>query len=272
MSEAVLAPPTGAVASGDWPRWRVVLIRVWAGALSALALILAQGIVRIGSAGADERFMYASSTVWKLLSLGGVAFVLWTGGRNVAAYWAIAVGQVTWIVAGIVSPQNDGNGVWLTLVNLVLFYGPLIVLRPRRRELLRPHFHVNLKLLGIALIASVPLIAYAARLPRYLDGELGFDMAGLYLILAAMALFAALQPRAGRFAGPIVGAAAVVTGVAAMVYPHDLASVGRVGGALLISGGLAFAALAWKEQRLRRHGGGAAGRGVAAAARVRNRR
>ena len=55
---------------------------------------------------------------------------MWTGGRNVAAYWALGVGQLTWLVAGVIEPQPDGNGIALTLVNLLIFYGPLILLRP----------------------------------------------------------------------------------------------------------------------------------------------
>jgi hypothetical protein len=69
------------------------LIRVWAGLLTAYALVMASGIVQITSAGPHERFMYASSTVWKMLSLGAVAFVLCTGGRSVAAFWAVQVGS-----------------------------------------------------------------------------------------------------------------------------------------------------------------------------------
>lgn len=249
MADTVLAPSTVAAASCHWPRWRVVLIRVWAGLLTVAALIMAQGIMIIGSAHADEHFMYASSTVWKLLSLGGVAVVMWTAGRNVAAYWAIAIGQLVWGVAGLLAPQSDGNRALLSLVNLTLLYGPLVALRPRRRELLRPNMRVNSRLLALALIASIALISHAIRLPRHLSGELAFDMVGLYLMLGAMALFAALQPRGGRFLGRFVGAAAVLTGIAAIAYPHDAASVGHIGGALLIIGGSAFAAIERKEQQ-----------------------
>lgn len=241
MSEAILTSSDAADASGHWPRWRVVLIRIWAGLLTGLALVMAQGIARIGSAGADERFIYASSTLWKLLSLGGVAFILWTGGRNVAAYWAVAVGQLVWCLAGILAPQADGSGALLGLVNLTLFYGPLIVLRPRRRELLRPQIHPSRSMLVIALLACIPLMSQATGVHRYVNGEPGFDMTGLYLILAAMAVFAALRPHGGTLLGPAVGAAAVLTGLAAIAYPHDVASAGTLGGTLLVIGGFIFA-------------------------------
>ena len=235
--------------AANWPRWRVALIRVWAALLTALGLMMASGVAQIADAGPDERFMYASSTVWKMLSLGGVAFVMWTGGRSVAAYWAIATGQLVWMISGILSPQPDGNGIALTLVNLVIFYGPLIALRPRRRELLRPRFRPSAVLAAMAVAGSVFLAGFAVHLSRTLAGEIGFDMVGLYLILGAMALFAALRPAGGQLVAPLVAAATVLVGVAAMMFPNDQASAGQLGGALLIAGGLAFGAVGhWKER------------------------
>lgn len=184
-----------------------------------------------------------------MLSLGGVAFVMWTGGRSVAAYWAIATGQLVWMISGVLSPQPDGNGIALTLVNLVIFYGPLIALRPRRRELLRPRFRPSAVLAAMAVAGSVFLAGFAVHLSRTLGGEIGFDMVGLYLILGAMALFAALRPAGGQLVAPLVAAATVLVGVAAMMFPSDQASAGRLGGALLIAVGLAFGAVGhWQER------------------------
>lgn len=242
-STGLVASASSSVAAG-WPRWRVALIRLWAGLLTAYALVMASGIVQIPSAGSNERFMYASATVWKLLALGAVAFVLWTGGRNVAAFWAIAAGQLVWVIAAALRPQPDANPIPLMLVNLVILYGPLIALRPRRRDLLRPKFRPNAALLAMALAGSVPLAGFAVHLSRTLNGELGFDMVGLYLILSVMALFAALRPAGGQLAAPLVAAGTVLVGIAAIIFPHDQASAGLLGGALLIADGLAFVAVA----------------------------
>lgn len=227
-----------------WPRWRVFLIRLWAGLLTVYALVMAQGIVVIGTASPGDRFAYATSTIWKVLSLGGVALLLWTGGRSVISYWAIAVGQLVWAVAGLLVPQPEGNGPLLNLVKLVIFYGPLIALRPQRRELLHPHFQPSPTNLGIAIVGSIPLVLFAVHLVGQLHGELGFDMVGLYLVLSAMGIFAALQPQGQRWIARVVGAGAALTGIAAIVYPHGLASPGLLGGALLQSGGTVFAATA----------------------------
>jgi hypothetical protein len=244
MSDTRIAPPPAPTTTRPWPRWRVILIRAWALPTTALALVMAHGVAAIGSAGPDEHFMYATSTVWKLLSLGGVALVLWTGGRTVLGYWITGVGQLVWIVAGILAPQPDANGPLLQLLNAALFYAPLVALRPRRRELLHPKIAVNRILLTIAVTGSVPLVIFATHLAGQLDGELRFDMVGLYLVLCAMGLLAAVQPRGSRWLARVVGAGALLTGGAAIAYPHDQASPGLIGGLLLLAAGAAFAAAA----------------------------
>jgi hypothetical protein len=248
MSDTRNGSSSARIAPGAWPRWRVILIRLWAGLLTAQALVMAQGIAVIGSAGPHERFMYATSTVWKLVSLGAVAVILWTGGRTVLGYWIVGVGQLVWTIAGILAPQPDANGPLLQLVNVALFYGPLVALRPHRRELLHPKIAVNRVLLMIAVVGSFPMAIFAPRLAGRLHGELGFDMVGLYLVLCAMGLFAALEPCRSRWLAQAVAAGAVLTGGASIAYPHDLASSGLIGGVLLIIGGAAFAAAACRPQ------------------------
>jgi len=83
------------------------------------------------------------------------------------------------------------------------------------------------------------------------EGEIGFDMVGLYLIIGAMAVFAALRPAGGPLAAPLVAAGTALVGIAAIMFPSDQASAGRLGGSLLIAGGLAFAAIAHRGRGLR---------------------
>jgi hypothetical protein len=244
LASARTAPP-----AASWPRWRIAVIRIWAGLLTAQALLMAHGLVVIGSAGPHEHFMYASSTVWKLLSLGGVGVVMWTGGRSVAAYWALAVGQLVWFIDGVIRPEPNGNGLLLTLTNVAIFYGPLILFRPQRSDLVHPGFRPHPLLMTLALTGAVPLIVLAARLSRQLSGEIGFDMVGLYLALAATALLAALRPAGAAWLAPIVGLGAFGTGLAAIAFPHDFASPGLTGGGLLLATGLAFATLARRTQQ-----------------------
>jgi hypothetical protein len=197
--------------------------------------MMAPGIVLIASAPTDERFMYATSTVWKLLSLGAVAVVMWTGGRSVAAYWALAIGQLSWLLGGFIAPQPDDGGVIVGTVNMLILYGPLILFRPHRRELLHPNVRPDRVLLGIALVAAVPLILFAWHLPTEVSGELGFDMVGLYVALAAGGLLAALRLPRSHWLSVAVATAAALVGAAAILRPHDQASPGILGGLLLLS-------------------------------------
>ncbi len=249
MPRTEIAPIHASAPNREWLRWRVILIRTWAGLLSVQALIMAQGLVLIGQAGPGQHFMYATSTVWKLLSLGGVFVLLWTGGRSVISYWAIGVGQLVWACAGVLAPQPDANPLPVSLANLLIFYGPLVALRPQRRQLLHPHFKAKRGSLAIAAAGSIPLVLIAIRLAGRLRGELGFDMVGLYLALSAFALFAALQPFGRRWLTHVVATAVALVGVAALVYPHDQASVGTSGGALLMTSAAVFAASATQRDR-----------------------
>ena len=83
----VLSPD--AISDRPWPRWRVVFIRIWAGLLTIQMLMMAQGVVVVAGAGEGLHFAAATSTVFKLLSLGGAAWVMWTGGRSVSERYGI---------------------------------------------------------------------------------------------------------------------------------------------------------------------------------------
>lgn len=242
MPRTQIAPINESTRAYSWPRWRVVLIRCWAALLSVQALLMAHSLVLIGSAGPGEHFIYATSTVWKLLSLGGVFVLLWTGGRSVIAYWAIGVGQLVWACAGLLAPPPDGNKPLVNLALLLIFYGPLVALRPQRRHLLHPHFRANRWSLALAGAGSLPLALFATHLAARLHSESTFDMVGLYLALGATAVFAALQPFGRRWITHVVAFGAALVGVAALSYPHDPASAGTTGGALLLTGAAGFAA------------------------------
>jgi hypothetical protein len=188
--------------------------------------------------------------VFKLLSLGGAAWILWSGGRSVTAYWMILVGQLSWAVTGVLAPEVDGNPPLLDLANVLIFYGPLVALRPHRRELLHLRVHPRALTTTVAVAGSLGLIVFAWHLATRSPGaELAFDAVGLYLTLALMALFAAARPTGGGWLIPAVAAGAVVTASFAIGYPHDMASPGRLGAALVLLWALAFAAAARSESR-----------------------
>lgn len=63
------------------------------------------------------------------------------------------------------------------------------------------------------------------------------------------ALFAALQPFGRRWITQVVAIGVTLVGIAALAYPHDQASAGMTGGALLLIGGGALAASATQRDR-----------------------
>ncbi len=237
------APSHDATTEPPWPRWRVLAIRMWAGLLTLQMLVMAQGVVVVASVGQGLHFAAGTSTAFKLLSLGGAAWVMFSGGRSVAAYWMIAVGQLSWAVTGVLAPQVGGNPPLLDLANVLILYGPLVALRPHRRELLNLRVQPRALMTTVAVVGSVGLIAFAWNLATRSPGaELAFDAVGLYLTLALMSLFAAIRPAGGRWLIPAVAAGAVVTAAFAIAFPHDMASPGRPGAALLLLWALAYAA------------------------------
>ena len=239
----VLSPD--AISNRPWPRWRVILIRTWAGLLTIQMLMMAQGVVVVAGVGEGLHFAAGTSTVFKLLSLGGAAWVMWTGGRSVAAYWMILVGQLSWAVTGVLAPQVDGNPPLLDLANVLIFYGPLVALRPHRRELLHLPVHPRALTTTVAVMGSLGLLAFAWHLATRSPGaELAFDAVGLYMTLALTSLFAAARSAGGRWLIPAVAAGAVMTASFAIAYPHDLASPGRIGAGLLLLWALAYAGAA----------------------------
>ncbi len=236
----VVAP--GATTDRPWPRWRVLLIRIWAGLLTLQMLMMAQGVLHVGGVDDGQQFVAATSTVFKLLSLGGAAWVMWSGGRSVSAYWMILVGQVVWAFSGVLAPQPDANPPLLDLVNVAIFYGPLVALRPRRRELLHPDLRPHALSTSVAAVGAVGLIAHAWTFSREaLHDELAFDAVGLYLTLALMTLFAATRPAGARWLVPSVVTGALVVGAVALAFPGDVASPGVVGAALIAAWAIAFA-------------------------------
>ena len=243
-------PSARAVPERPWPKWRVLLIRFWAALLTLQALMMAQGIVVVLLGDADDglHFVTATSTVFKLLSLGGAAWVLWSGGRSVTAYWMILAGHLIWVASSLLVPRADGNPPLQDLVNSLILYGPLVALRPHRRELLHLRVQPSRLTTTVAAAGSCALMAFAWHLATTSrHDELAFDAVGLYLTLAVMSLFASACLAGGRWLIPLVSAGAAATGAAAAAFPNDFASTGHLGAALLLLWALVLAAAARRE-------------------------
>jgi hypothetical protein len=249
------APPR----SGRALRARRLAIRVIYGLLSLWTLMMALGLGMLlaGKVPAGSyAFAAAGTTAWKLLSVGGYLVIMWTAGRSVVAVQWVLVGQVTWLIAELMAPQDPTEGVGALViryaVNTLIFLGPWLLLAPERRQVV--HLRARPDRVAVAIVAlSLPaLIVWAQhnsglQIPT-IDGnsgeELRFDVTGLALVFATLGIFAALRPSGRRWPLGVVAAGALYVGIDALATKTtDLASPGLPGGAAF----LALAALlAWR--------------------------
>jgi hypothetical protein len=231
-----------------WPRWRVWTIRIWYALLSLWTLGMAQWAARMGQAGPGEHFGYGSVTAWKLIALGGVFAICLTGGRSVVAFHALVVGWGAWFLSERLfpAPPQDETSILSIITTVMLWLLPLVLLRPHRRELMRLDLRPSAILLPLAVAAAVPLSMYSVR-----QGNLGIsvDACMLGVVVAAQAVLAALRPRRSRWLPRFVALAAGSIGLLAVIWPHDLTSLGRGWGGALICWALLFAAAGELEAR-----------------------
>jgi hypothetical protein len=237
-------------------RARRVALRLIYGVLAVWTLLMAQGVVLLaaGQSLAGWHFMFATSTVFTLLSLAAVVPLTWTAGRSVGAARWLALGVLSWLIAEALTGQLRP----LESVSMVVVWlGPWLALAPERRRLLtrapRPGSPMPVAVSAVAVVlCAVWAVRNAALTPTTFPpafgvqdavNDLRLDMAGLAVVLGLAAIAVGLSwPRA---AAPTVvtGLAAAATGLAALVRPNDLGSPGLIGGIVLIAGSLVM--LGW---------------------------
>jgi hypothetical protein len=239
-----------------WPRWRIWAIRIWYGLLGVWALSMSHWALRLGQAEPGDHFGTGAVTGWKLLAVGGVFAICWTGGRSVVAFHVLVVGSGAWMLSErlVQAPDADATPVLSAVTTAVLWLLPLVLLRPHRRQLLHIDPHLSAVLLPLALAAAVPLSIYAVKSgdtsTRIAGGsDAVYDACGLGVVLAAQSVFAALRPRGSRWPARLVALAAAWIGLLAVIWPTDPTSFGRGWGAALLGWGLLFAAVAEIEAR-----------------------
>ena len=240
-------------------RARRIALRVLYSLLSLYALVMAQGIVLLlaGQAIPGWSFMFAASSVFKLVALAATLPLAWTAGRRIGAARWLALGLVTWLLAEALTGQLRPLGV----VSMVLFWlGPWLLLAPERCQLFVRPDRPPLPLVAATLPGVVALVIWAVQaghtvptaFPSVATGPDGLatlqlDLAGIPLSLAAVTVLAATTLTRSAVAMRISGVACLAVGAAGLAWPHDLGSPGAVGGATLLFGGGAL--LAWSLRR-----------------------
>jgi cytochrome b561 len=139
--------------------------------------------------------------------------------------------------------------------------GVLVALHPAREQFLRRGTRVSAALLAITALGAIPLTGYAlsmGALARELPGPPHHVLRLSTMVARALALvlvgaFAALGTTGWRIPAWSAGAAAVVFGLASVVFPDHPAAAGRAWGTVAIAGGALFVATAeWQARRVRR--------------------
>lgn len=231
---------------------RTVVLRIVYALLSlwALAMTVTGPVALVAGKLPEPRWQAAAAitAVFKLLTIGPALVVAWTGGRSVLAVRALVVGQLCWLAASLLAPEDGSSAparFGQAAVSLLIWVGPWLLLAARRSALWREPVRLDRALLAAGLVAAVPLVGWAlvaagldvsGGTTGFDPRELRFDMVGLPLALAAAVLIAATHRSRAWLGGTVV--AWVYVGFVGVLLPHRWGSPGDVAGAALVIGGL----------------------------------
>jgi hypothetical protein len=150
----------------------------------------------------------------------------------------------------------DSQNVVVALL-LVPALGILLALHPARSEFLARSAALSPKLLAIALLGAIPLGAYALDMGAEARDLVGpphhvqrlSTMAAMAVAIVLAGGLAALRTRGWRIPAWSAGTAAVVFGLATVVFPDQRGAEGRGWGGVAIAGGVLFITVAELERR-----------------------
>lgn len=243
-------------------RTRLVSLRVLAVVYAAFLALASFGLPSLLTSWfttGDELPLRTAYVVWGVLAgllVPSLALALLRRRTAVAACQAL-VGVVGACLLVLVVGFKTEHLVYLLGVAVPAVI--LLAVHPRTRASLRPAGTVDRTAAAVVAVTAVPACWYAvdmavrSRTTQVLDTPSGqLTVHGQYAQAAVLAFALALVAWAGtvrqpgrRFLVALVATSAAVVGVAGILFPHDLMSVGVVGGGLtlLASGAYAVAGL-----------------------------
>jgi hypothetical protein len=131
----------------------------------------------------------------------------------------------------------------------------LVTLHPARREFFKPGPRLSPTLAAISVLGAIPAIGYAVSMlvqarqfvgpPHHADRFA--EMAAAAIAIVLVGTLASLKTRGWRIPAWSAGAAAVVVGIASVVFPDAPGAVGRAWGTLAVGAGVLFLVLAELE-------------------------
>jgi hypothetical protein len=184
-----------------------------------------------------------------ILITGGVLVQFRAAERRIAGVQQATLGSLALLISAPLA--SDTQNVMPGLIILAAI-AILVALHPARREFFRLGTRFSPALAAIAALGAVPFITYALSMasqarelvapPHHIQRLATMVAMAIAVILTG--LLAALQTRGWRIPAWCSGIAAMVFGLASMVFPTYRGSAGRGWGALALGGGFLFIAVA----------------------------
>lgn len=174
----------------------------------------------------------------------------------------VGVGLLGLALGEALSPELGAEGAPVIVSAALVAITVLVAaLHPARQRVLRAGPALSLVLAPAALIAAIPLTAYALaqaglqRAGSVADEHVLFvhyaDMTTVALAIPLLGLLAATKTPGWRIPAWSAGLAAILLGVGCVMYPTHASSLGMGWGSAAIAGGLAFIAAAeWEARRV----------------------
>jgi hypothetical protein len=178
--------------------------------------------------------------------------------RRIAALQQALLGLAAF-VAAMVLAGDFAPEIVISAVVFAVLLGALQVLHPATHRLVHPG-RISPPSAVIVALAAVPLIAYALRMAELQREGVATDphivehhwttMAAMAVGILLIGALAALRTRGWRIPAWCAGLAAVLFGLASVVYPTYAGSAESAWGTAAMAGGVAFIAVAeWEARR-----------------------
>jgi len=201
---------------------------------------------------------FGVSTPVSELSHGALAGIIITIGlltqlrspeRRIAGLQQAVLGILALLVTALIGGRQE------PLRESLLFLAALsllVILHPAREQFFKRGAGPTASLAAVAIVGAVPASVYAAFMlvqarefigpPHHADRFA--EMAAAAIAIVAVGMLASLKTPGWRISAWSAGAAAIVVGMASIVFPNAPGAVGRIWGTLAAAAGVVFVVLA----------------------------
>ncbi|MDQ6877172.1 MAG: hypothetical protein M3082_05645, partial [Candidatus Dormibacteraeota bacterium] len=242
---------------------RRIAFFAWAAILSAAFGIGFFGLTVLIIGWFEQSF--GVSTPVSELSHGALAGIIITVGllaqlrapaRRIAGVQQAVLGILTFLITALIGGRQEPLQESLLFLVAVAI---LVALHPARREFFKPGAGVSPALAAISLLGAIPATGYAVSMlvqarqfvgpPHHADRFA--EMAAAAIAIVFVGLLAALKTHGWTIPARSAGVAAIVVGMASVVFPDAPGAVGHAWGAVAVGWGVLFLAAAEWEARQR---------------------